>query len=509
MSFRFISPKLTIVGIVLLLLLLKNNLWANDSLFQGGQVIVAGQIINFEKHSDNTIISLYVRDLLELKENFIAFIDEEGKFKFELKFLYPQEFMIKYGGVAAFFCSPGDSIYLEIDADILNDITNNFPNGKYFATVTGGTALKINQQISNYRNNLPRGNYIYKHHRNAVTNLTEDEYVQFLNERQELYTQYMHDYFEKHETNDMFRKWAEDELLYNYWQDLLRYSWLHPYYNGMKADSFQISPAYFSFLKEYDVEDFDLLTIGHADFLHEFYMYSRKFPVDSLQKYKTLKNEENWLQSSKVLMNMIHLHTRGTTKELFLTKLYLLLLKEHKKKTFEQIYNHSSLSINYFRETVKTEYLKLSQRGSSNTNKSETIELLRSRFTSDLIDTIKSKYQNKVLYIDFWSTTCGPCILEFPYTKEVQEHFKSEDVVFIFFASNCNKNDWKKTIEKYNIAGENYYLDKNQSTFMFSQLNITGIPHHVLINKKGTIVFKSAPSPFDKNHLIEEIENLL
>jgi len=47
-------------------------------------------------------------------------------------------------------CAPNDSLFLTIDADILNDPKNHYPNNSYFVKVTGGTRVQDNQFVNDF-----------------------------------------------------------------------------------------------------------------------------------------------------------------------------------------------------------------------------------------------------------------------------------------------------------------------------------------------------------------------
>ena len=42
-----------------------------------------------------------------------------------------------------------------------------------------------------------------------------------------------------------------------------------------------------------------------------------------------------------------------------------------------------------------------------------------------------AQYQNKVVYIDFWASWCGPCRKSFPWINAIQEKYKDKGLVVI------------------------------------------------------------------------------
>lgn len=122
---------------------------------------------------------------------------------------------------------------------------------------------------------------------------------------------------------------------------------------------------------------------------------------------------------------------------------------------------------------------------------------------------IKSLIKNnpgKILYIDTWSTTCGPCFKEFPYSNILHNKFE-KDVEFIYLCFGAeDKNDWMDKIKKYELSGQHYLLSEKLGVLYYSEIgrNIIATPHYVIINKDGEITHDNAPRPSMK-----EIEPLL
>jgi thiol-disulfide isomerase/thioredoxin len=94
-----------------------------------------------------------------------------------------------------------------------------------------------------------------------------------------------------------------------------------------------------------------------------------------------------------------------------------------------------------------------------------------------------SDYKDKVIIIDFWSTTCAPCIKGLPILDSLQKKHPSDLVIL------------PVTYEKRAVADELLHrkkLDHMPSVVEETDLNEwfphLSIPHEVIINKKGIVV---------------------
>jgi len=107
-------------------------------------------------------------------------------------------------------------------------------------------------------------------------------------------------------------------------------------------------------------------------------------------------------------------------------------------------------------------------------------------------------YKGKTVFIDFWATWCVPCIVSMPRAKALEEKLKDRnDIVFLFVNVNDDSTSWRNYIKKEELGGAHLRADKKQSAELYSAYNFNGIPHYVLIDRKGKIVEANMDSPGD------------
>ena len=128
---------------------------------------------------------------------------------------------------------------------------------------------------------------------------------------------------------------------------------------------------------------------------------------------------------------------------------------------------------------------------------------------SVFVELIKD-FEGKVLYLNFWSETCGPCHQLSDELKQIEKELPMDKIVFINI---CNDRDtreepFKKQSEKW--GNTNYRLSTDTFYMMYTKLNFSqGYPHGVIIDKKGQIVkkyrgYRSNGTPIIKSVLLEE-----
>jgi len=109
-----------------------------------------------------------------------------------------------------------------------------------------------------------------------------------------------------------------------------------------------------------------------------------------------------------------------------------------------------------------------------------------------------SSFKNKVIVLVFWATWCIPCRVSFSEMNEIVNNYKnSPDVVFLFIDTWENKSLVKSQEEA------KFFLDKNNYDFkvlldeknkVAEEYQVNSIPSHLIIDKKGEIVFMGASS---------------
>ncbi len=128
-------------------------------------------------------------------------------------------------------------------------------------------------------------------------------------------------------------------------------------------------------------------------------------------------------------------------------------------------------------------------------------------FGKNVLDDITNRFKNKVVYLDFWATWCGPCVREFPNSKKLEETFAGKDVVFVYVCFKSNYDKWKKDIKTYELNENQYFLNTEASNEFSNKFKINGFPTYYLIDKNGQI-YKDVTRPSDERTK-EKINELL
>ena len=98
---------------------------------------------------------------------------------------------------------------------------------------------------------------------------------------------------------------------------------------------------------------------------------------------------------------------------------------------------------------------------------------------------ILSEHKGKQIVIDVWASWCRDCIVGLPELKALQA--EKSDAVYLFLSADRNLDTWKRTIEKYDIEGEHYYMKKGTKGLLGEFVDIDWIPRYMIVDSDGHI----------------------
>lgn len=121
------------------------------------------------------------------------------------------------------------------------------------------------------------------------------------------------------------------------------------------------------------------------------------------------------------------------------------------------------------------------------------------------LEDLKGKY----VYVDVWATWCGPCKVEIPFLKEVEEKYHGKNIEFVSISIDRIKDHekWKKMIVEKALGGTQLFADADWKSQFVQDYMIKGIPRFILIDPEGNIVTPDAPRP-SSSKLITLFEEL-
>jgi len=466
--------------------------WQNDS------VTINGEVVNYNKSTDSKVVQFFFKNDLtyrNLQKVYAPEIDSNGCFQLKVPLLYPLDFVVIYKSRYKFLCAPGDSLFLEIDAENIK--------------VTKGTRIEDNNLLRDFMQGLPRSDYYKESRDNALTHKLPNDFKAYISGRENEFRTSWKEFKKSNKTTTFFNEWVEDYLKYETLSDLMNYPWCYANDNKIEVDSLELPIDYYDLLAERNLNDCSIISSRHADFLYDYYRWVLSNPRDSVIKANDYFHNQGIVAGAEILLRMIRRNTFGFTQNLALTRFYIDAIEGQQLDEFEALYDSTLITDPFFKSIIIAEHAKLKKYIANQITDGANLRTIKSSIVKDLIDTLITKYTGKIVYVDFWAPWCSPCMGEMPFSKKLQEDYNNKEVVFLYLANRCTEAAWKATIANEELTGEHILLTNDQYAILSAEFGITGIPHYVLIDKKGTIVSKSAPRPSQKAAIVKSINDLL
>ena len=112
--------------------------------------------------------------------------------------------------------------------------------------------------------------------------------------------------------------------------------------------------------------------------------------------------------------------------------------------------------------------------------------------------------KNKIAIINWWSPSCGPCIMEMPELNNLEEEYKNNsEIVFIALNFNSHQDKVIKFLEENKFNFKQYFVISETA----KELNINGIPRTLVIDQTGKIVYDQLG--YDKSVKLKKLKEVI
>ncbi len=307
--------------------------------------------------------------------------------------------------------------------------------------------------------------------------------------------QVLDDFFLSNDISDKtFINWCVAKVRYHTGYNLC----LYPFFGTINRSLSDKSP-YFAFIHEIMSDEVDELVYhSRLEYLKTL-TTTYKIISNISDEYQSYRNQlkKDSINSFPVLFNMTQSIPENSTRELVMAFAFLnnkRVTPGYEDSLKLQVDNHLYQQV--FQEEIISEPI---------------IALIEDydipgKEKKELLDLYKAA-EGKVIFHDFWFTSCGSCMQELPHYNDLIAS-AGDDVIFIFYGAYMKENEWKKTIDRYNLKGRHHLLTKNQRAFFEKYFSLSRYPHHQIVSANGQILRERVNdvSPENYNGIIDILE---
>lgn len=185
-----------------------------------------------------------------------------------------------------------------------------------------------------------------------------------------------------------------------------------------------------------------------------------------------------------------------------------LLVKCNKRLTLSKMYFDKLMQIGRFSYYVNAVKKALYERKSQDPNKNQMLIAADSGKEENL-KIVLSKYEGKVVLLDFWASWCMPCRSEVKFLKQHGKKWRDNGLVIIGVSIDESKSDWLKACQEDGQNLNHQFMVNNihRNDFLLTH-KVMSIPRYMLINRKGQIVNDDFLRPSDSK-FSEKVAELL
>lgn len=113
--------------------------------------------------------------------------------------------------------------------------------------------------------------------------------------------------------------------------------------------------------------------------------------------------------------------------------------------------------------------------------------------------------RGRVVILEFWATWCGPCRAVIPHLAELNKKYGSAGLTIISVTSEAKGGPVEPFVRDNNMVW-NIGIDPDRSTS--GTYAVTGIPHGLLIDVEGNVVWEGHPASLPEDRLVAELRKV-
>jgi len=214
--------------------------------------------------------------------------------------------------------------------------------------------------------------------------------------------------------------------------------------------------------------------------------YSKKY-IEPLTRNTISNNEiEIWKLKDCTLHNELDLAPNLVYEIAKVRSLDFLFKNATSKENANELWNT-------LKEGIKTPYLIKTGQGlldQAFPDTKITPQALPNNTGADIFRKIINPFKGKVLFIDFWGTTCGPCVAGIKQMKDTRTKYAANpdfDFIFITDQKSSPEKDYNDFVKEQEMRNT-YRISTDDFNMLRQLFKFNGIPRYVAIDSKGDVL---------------------
>jgi peroxiredoxin len=99
-----------------------------------------------------------------------------------------------------------------------------------------------------------------------------------------------------------------------------------------------------------------------------------------------------------------------------------------------------------------------------------------------------SNFSGKLVYLNFWKSTSGPCLYDLTHLRELQKQFAGRNLVFVSINLDEDEASWRQQLAQKPLPGVQLWAAGGYQSAAARAYGVQTMPAYVLIGEDGTIL---------------------
>ncbi len=464
----FLARTGMLVSLAALLLLIPASCTQRDSDYPAEtRTVISGIVANMDVYPDYATMRVQVKDFRGNHKVYVDSIGPDGSFHIEFDLYHTQDISV-LPIVRHVLARPGDSIHIELDFERLSDI------------IFAGDFSRQNEDYHAYVNSY----YLVDYYQHAGRDIGLDAYLHFCDS---IYDKMQLKYAEYRATRNPGREvqqWISDHLKIRYYMAV--FQWL------IARDMHR--EAHWGLPETHHGIFAEMESLFRTDQMHSGVYGLMNTFLAGLSATLPARDD---LQPEAFNQQMIESIEASVNSDLFRQMLtayiYYRDFSQYRVGFYEQNPGLFSRLITDMRiqGPLLGHYRDVRDHlDNPHIRHKELMQGMRGTLAHQMLDSIFSAHEGKVIYMDFWTTWCAPCIALFPKANEMINAYHDQDIVFIFICMGSSEEQWAALVDEANLDAYHLYATREHTQSLYKELQIGGHPYYMLADKNGFIVHR-------------------
>lgn len=476
--------------------------------FREDTVHLRGFLKGYDPRAGFTTAMIYIGNELT-REDYptVVQIYPDGRFEADFLLNYPRESAIFFKRTSVpFYIEPGETLFISLDwedflmADRYRDRRYELKNIEF-----KGVSAEINKELNSIKVNT----FNYRNFEKQLKTLPPVEFKQQQLEALKEANNSLAEMLKQNTVSVKGQQLLKNKILLSFYGALFDYVMTRTYYASQDSTNEilkqPIPDDYYDFLLKIDENDRSLIIPNTFSSFINRYEYMGPFNKTYAQFTPSNKFEmlsEGWLRKDSILRNDLQV-TPGLLFDITKTRslnFALEMLTPKEGHSFaEQINN--SMTEPFLKEETMRMYAKKFPEGEKQAYK------LPEGKATDIFRKMTDAHKGKFVLVDFWATTCGPCIHGIKQMQPLRDKYKgSPDLAFVYITDTGGspEESYNKFISENDMGDNLFRLPEDEYNYLRQLFKFNGIPRYVMLDRDGNVVDDNFPG-HNAEHEIQQL----